>query len=147
MKSVIPVGIVTALCAFAAPHASLAQDQSAPVVQAAAIEIVPSPMMAFDQEGAPVRILYDMTVAVPEDPQVVEARVVLGDALGRDVRRYVVRCAEEVRGPGRRRSTQVREFAAAASEPAVFRVRRDAELTFSLAAVEYEDGSSWTRPQ
>jgi hypothetical protein len=41
----------------------------------------------------------------------------------------------------------VRESAAAASEPAVFRVRRDAQLTFSLAAVEYEDGSSWTRPQ
>jgi hypothetical protein len=146
MKSVIPVGIPAVLCAFAALHANTAQDQPAPAVQAAAIEI-PSPMMAFDQEGAPVRILYDITVAVPEDPQVVEARVVLGDAVGADVRRYVVRCAEEVRGPGRLRTTQVRESAAAASEPAVFRVRRDAQLTFSLAAVEYEDGSTWSRPK
>src|SRR5688500_14589629 len=146
MKTVIPVGIVAVLCAFAALQASTAQDQSAPAVQAAAVEI-PSPMMAFDQQGAPVRILYDMTVAVPEDPQLVEARVMLGDAVGPAVRRYVVRCAEEVRGPDRRRTTQVRESGAAAAEPAVFRVRRDAELTFSLAAVEYEDGSSWGRPQ
>src|SRR5688500_13172366 len=146
MKTVIPVGIVAVLCAFAALHASTAQDQSAPAAQAAVVEI-PSPMMAFNQQGAPVRILYDMAVAVPEDPQVVEARVVLGDAVSPDVRRYVVRCAEEVRGPDRRRTTQVRESAAAASEPVVFRVRRGAQLTFSLAAVEYEDGSTWSRPK
>ena len=73
--------------------------------------------------------------------------MVLGEAVGPAVRRYVVRCAEEVRGRDGRRTTQVRESAAAASEPAVFRVRRDAEVTFSLAAVEYEDGSSWARPQ
>jgi hypothetical protein len=145
MKSAISVGIIAVLCAFAAVYANTAQDQSAPAAQAAAVEI-PSPMMAFNQEGAPVRILYDMTVAVPGDPQVVEARVVL-DGVGPAVRRYVVRCAEEVRGRDRRRTTQVREFSAAASEPAVFRVRRDAQLTFSLAAVEYEDGTSWTRPQ
>jgi hypothetical protein len=146
MKSVIPVGIVAVLCAFAAPHARAAQDQPAPAVQAAAAEI-PSPMMAFNQQGAPVRILYDTTVAVPGNPQLVEARIVLGDVVGPAVRRYVVRCAEEVRGPDRRRSTQVRESAAAAAEPVVFRVRRDAGLTFSLAAVEFEDGSSWTRKQ
>jgi hypothetical protein len=147
MKSVITGGVVAVLFAFAAPHASIAQDQPAPAVQGAAVELFPSPMMAFNQERAPVRILYDMTVAVPEDPQVVEARVVLDDAVGPAVRRYVVRCAEEVRGRDRRRTTQVREFSAAASEPAVFRVRRDSELTFSLAAVEYEDGSRWTRPR
>ena len=139
MKRATMSALAVAISTFAVSPESTAQDLPAP-----ASAVLPSPMMAFDQEGAPLRVLYDATFAVSDDPQAVDVRLVLGDVAGQAVRRYVVTCTEEI--PSRATVTQVRDAAATAAEAVVFRVRRGAELTFALAAIEYENGSTWTRP-
>jgi hypothetical protein len=108
-----------------------------------AVEI-PSPMMAFrEQENRPFRVLFDVAVALPDDPEMVEVRLVRDDADRQAIRTYTVACEEELAEPIGGAPKRVHEFTAGPSDPAVFRVRRDSQLTFWVAGVDYDDGSSW----
>jgi len=103
-------------------------------------------MMGFkDQPAAPLQVIYDSTLAVPDEPRMVEVKLVPEAEGRRGIRAYTFYCEEELANASEDGGVvrQFRRFRARGLQPVIFRVQSDSQLTFWLGAVEYRDGSVW----
>jgi hypothetical protein len=98
-----------------------------------------------EQPGAPLRLLFDATLAVPGSMRTVEVRLVPRAEGGKGVRAYTFYCEEELADSPDDGGVvrQLRRFKGRGLQPAVFRVQKDSRLTFWLGSVEYEGGAVW----
>jgi len=111
---------------------------------------LPSPVMGFKEEpDAPLRMLYEATFAVPSNSRTVEVKLVPKSENGVAVRTYTAYCEEELANPPSDGGVvkQLRRFSAQGLRPAIFSVKKDSQLTFWVASVEFEDGTTWQAKQ
>ena len=141
--------LVAATLTFASLLATLGQVPSGRAAQdsgAGKRQGLPSPMMGFkDQPAAPLQVIYDSTLAVPDEPRMVEVKLVPEAEGRRGIRAYTFYCEEELANASEDGGVvrQFRRFRARGLQPVIFRVQSDSQLTFWLGAVEYRDGSVW----
>ena len=145
MKHILLVAAFT----FASVPVATGQVPGSPAPQdggSVKVPIFPSPVMGFrEQPGAPLRLLFDATLAVPGSTRTVEVRLVPRAEGGGRVRAYTFYCEEALADAPDDGAVvrQLRRFKAQGLRPTVFRVQKDSQLTFWLGSVEYEGGAVW----
>ena len=109
-------------------------------------QMLSSPMIGFvRQSDAPLQMLYSATFAIVDDSQIVEVELIPKNKSEKTIRSYVVYCIENFASPlkGNGWLKQIRPVDAKKMQPVIFRVDKDSEITFRVASVEFEDGTTW----
>jgi hypothetical protein len=109
-------------------------------------QMLSSPMMGFvKQSDAPLQMLYSATFAIANNSQIVEVELIPKSKSEKTIRSYVVYCIENFASPlkGNGWVEQIRPVNAKKMQPVIFRVDKDSEITFRVASVEFEDGTTW----
>jgi len=109
-------------------------------------QMLSSPMIGFvRQSEAPLQMLYSATFAIVDDSQIVEVELIPKNKSEKTIRSYVVYCIENFASPlkGNGWLKQIRPVDAKKMQPVIFRVDKDSEITFRVASVEFEDGTTW----
>ena len=141
--------LMIAMFVFASTLAVLSQVQTGRIEQSAKLDKqqgLPSPVMGFqEQPDAPLRMLYEATFAVPNDPRTVDVKLIPKNESSKPARAYTAYCEEKIANPPSDGGVvkQIRRFSSQGMRPAVFRVNKDSELTFWVGSIEFEDGTTW----
>jgi len=109
-------------------------------------QMLSSPMIGFvRQSDAPLQMLYSATFAIVNNSQIVEVELIPKNKSEKTIRSYVVYCIENFASPlkGNGWLKQIRPVDAKKMQPVIFRVDKDSEITFRVASVEFEDGTTW----
>ena len=105
-----------------------------------------SPMIGFvRQSEAPLQMLYSATFAIANNLQIVEVELIPKSKSEKTIRSYVVYCIENFASPlkGNGWVKQIRPVNAEKMQTIIFRVDKASEITFRVASVEFEDGTTW----
>jgi hypothetical protein len=109
-------------------------------------QMLSSPMIGFvRQSDAPLQMLYSATITIANSSQIVEVELIPKSKSEKTIRSYVVYCIENFASPlkGNGWVKQIRPVNAKKMQPVIFRVDKDSKITFRLASVEFEDGTTW----